>query len=130
MRKTLLPCALLLAITGCDNSTTMETPKDIELTAPAAGQGFQLAVPAYEVPAGHEVQGCYFFKAPDLNNGQPYFVNMIELAQNPGSHHMNIFRQNTIVAPDPNDPSVGLKGPNADGTGSVISMDGKGACFK
>jgi hypothetical protein len=108
--------ALALAVAGCNNPPA---PGDVTLDPPA--KGFQLAVPPYDVPSGTEIQACYFFKVPDVNNGQPFYVESIQVAQNPGSHHMNIFRQNTIVH---------LQGPNPDGTGSVVSMNGTGECFK
>lgn len=94
-------------------------PIDVQLAPP--DNGFQLTTDPIEVPRGKEIQACFFYKVPDINNGQPYFVDRIEVAQNPGSHHMNLFRQKTIV---------NLKGPNADGTGVVISEDGTGECFK
>src|SRR5262245_10107792 len=103
--------ALMVA---CGDGTTTETPVDVTLTMPE--HGFQLGTGVLEVASGEEVQACYFFKAPDLNGGQPYYINKIEVAQNAGSHHMNIFRQATVVD---------LKGPNADGTGEVISKGGK-----
>ncbi len=116
----------LLLFSACDPSNNNNTPDmamnqaiDVKLDPPA--QGFQLATDVNDVAAGEELQACYFFKAPDLNNGQPYFVNKIEVAQNVGSHHMNIFRQGTIT---------GLQGPNPDGTGSVVSKNGMGQCFK
>ena len=100
----------LALLVGCGDTNTPATPVDVSLAAP--DHGFQLGTGVLEVGSGEEVQACYFFKAPDINNGQPYYVNRIEVAQNAGSHHMNVFRQATVVPPDPNNPSVGLKGPN------------------
>lgn len=97
----------------------MAIAPDVVLAKP--DHGFQLATDSTPVPSGQELQACYFFKAPDLNNGQPYYVNKIEVAQNVGSHHMNLFRQGTVAA---------LKGPNADGTGKVEGWNGMGPCFK
>jgi hypothetical protein len=50
---------------------------------------------------------------PDLNNGQPYWVDHIRLGTNPGSHHMNVFRVKTIVnlgTPDQGDYVHGVNG--------------------
>jgi hypothetical protein len=106
---------LIALIAGCSNNPP--APVDVTLAPPS--QGFQLATPEFDVASGTEVQACYFFKAPDIANGQDYYVNKIEVAQNPGSHHMNVFRQNTIV---------GLKGPNADGTGVVSNVRDETHC--
>src|SRR4051812_33899010 len=111
--------AVSLLLCGCDPAPPTPTPTELSLAKP--DHGFQLGTDAMDVPSGKELQACYFFKVPDLNNGQPFYVNKIEVAQYAGSHHMNLFRQGTIT---------GLKGPNADGTGSVVSWDGMGACFK
>jgi len=86
-------CALLL-LAGCpgpDNTNVV----DVHLDAPAAGKGFQLSIPAFAVAAGTEVQSCYFFKIPG-NPGDDVWVDHYEIAQTTGSHHMNIFRVNTI----------------------------------
>jgi hypothetical protein len=40
---------------------------------------------------------------PDLNHGQPYYMDEFEIALNDGSHHMNIFRVKTLVDLKPED---------------------------
>src|SRR5262245_56813143 len=57
-----------------------------------AADCFSLRTPVFEVASGAELQDCYFVETPDLNNGQPYWVDRIHTAINPGSHHMNVFR--------------------------------------
>lgn len=65
-------------------------------------QGFSLRIPKFDVPSGSQAQNCYFVKVPDLNgDGSPFWVNRIEMAQNPGSHHLNVFRVRTIVGLGP-----------------------------
>jgi hypothetical protein len=88
--KTILP---LLLLAGCNPQNNNVT--DVQLKAPAPGTGFQLAVPAFSVPAGTETQACYFFTIPG-NAGDDVWVNHYEIAQTTGTHHMNIFRVNTI----------------------------------
>jgi hypothetical protein len=63
--------------------------------APPAGQGFQLAVAPFDVPAGTDTQRCYFFAVPG-GPEQEVWVNKYEIAQPEGSHHMNLFRVNTV----------------------------------
>jgi hypothetical protein len=63
----------------------LEAPKTAEL-------GWQFAVEPFEVPSGEEAQNCYFFEVPyDV----PVYASRITMAQNDGSHHMNIFRIRT-----------------------------------
>ncbi len=69
---------------------------DVSLAAPPAGEGFQLAVPPFQVPAGQEIQSCYFFTVPGATQGADVWVNHYEVAQTTGSHHMNVFRVKTI----------------------------------
>src|SRR5688572_2609982 len=71
-----------------------------ELEDLTTDKGFSVRIPPYEVPLGSESQRCYFIAAPDLNNGKPYFVSRVMTAMNPGSHHLNVFRVNTIIPPD------------------------------
>jgi hypothetical protein len=104
-------------------------PPAMDVTLPMPASGFQLQTDKADVPMGREWQACFFFKVPDLNKGQPFYVNKVTMAQNVGSHHLNVFRQGTVLAPDPMNANIGLKGPNPDGTGSVVSWDGKGPCF-
>lgn len=59
--------------------------------------GFSYHIQPFEVPAGVETQDCYFVEVPDINNGQDIWIDRFEIGQKTGSHHMNIFRVNTIV---------------------------------
>jgi hypothetical protein len=81
----LLAAALLLC--ACHPIT------DVELAPPTAG--FQLAPAPFEVPMTAETQRCYFITVP---SDTPVYVNAFEIAQNAGTHHMNIFRVRTIRA--------------------------------
>jgi hypothetical protein len=64
-------------------------------------EGFSLRVGPFEVPPNHEVQNCYFVRVPDINNGQPVWIDRVLIAMNVGSHHMNVFKVNTILGLDP-----------------------------
>jgi hypothetical protein len=99
-------------IAGCGGGSN-----DVLLDPPAAGQGFQLNVPKFDVAMGDEVQSCYFFAVPGPV-GQDVWVNHFKLAANAGTHHMNIFRVKTIVE---------LSGQPGD---VVVSKNGTGPCFK
>lgn len=121
--RALLPLAAL-APGGCSGPAAPPTPNDpAHLVAPPTGQGLHMQTDAFSVPAGTELQSCYFFKVSDLASAagfdpmQPVNVHRVEIVQKPGSHHMNLFRVRTIVGLDP------AKGAVQSGT------NGKGPCF-
>jgi hypothetical protein len=64
------------------------------MPAPAPGTGFQIGTPKFDVPAGMEIQDCYFIAMPA---DKETWVQKIQIGQNPGTHHMNIFRRGTQV---------------------------------
>src|SRR5579872_7010813 len=80
---------LLAASWGCgsQNGSTLDPPP--------AGQGFQLHVAPFDVGAGVETQRCYFYAIPGTPD-QEVWVNRYNVVQPEGSHHMNVFRVNTI----------------------------------
>jgi hypothetical protein len=87
-------CGEETAPSGCAGR---DSQGNITLCQPEAG--FQLATPAFEVPQGSEIQDCYFFEVPDPGTDSVY-VNHIEVTQNDGTHHMNLFRVNTVAGLD------------------------------
>jgi hypothetical protein len=109
--RSVLGVVAALGLVGCGDRA------DVFLDPPAAGEGFQLNVPEFDVPAGTEIQACYFFAVPG-NAGDDVWVDHFKLAANTGTHHLNIFRVRTIV---------GLSGQPGD---SVVSTNGMGPCFK
>ncbi|MGH7293675.1 MAG: hypothetical protein ACRELB_02020, partial [Polyangiaceae bacterium] len=94
-----------------------------QLAPPPSGQGIQLMTQAFDVPAGEEVQACYFYKVSDLlaANGmdptQPLDLHRIQIVQKPGSHHMNLFRVRTTTGLDPANGAV------------QVGINGVGQCF-
>ncbi len=61
-------------------------------------QGWSLHIRPFSVPPGVEVQDCYFVAFPDLNgDGSDVWIDRFKMGQRTGSHHMNVFRVNTIV---------------------------------
>jgi hypothetical protein len=81
----------LLTLSGCGADLDRPPPSP-GLAAPT--DGLQLHIPRFTVPAGSEVQHCYYFKLPsdvDLE------VVRFEIAYLQGSHHMNLFRTTTQV---------------------------------
>jgi hypothetical protein len=91
-----LPIVFLLG--GCPE----DDPGVSVLPDLGADQGLSIRIPEFEVAEGAEIQDCYFFAMPEVNGAaQDIWVNRIVTAINPGSHHMNVFRVNTIVNLDP-----------------------------
>lgn len=92
-----LGVVLGLFLVGCGSESDSQEKKgsgvDVELPDPGP-LGWQMSTGVFEVPQGEEVQDCYFFEVPF---DTPVFVNRIQLAHNDGSHHMNVFRVNTIA---------------------------------
>ncbi len=70
-------------------------------------EGWTIHIPAFSVPPGVEVQDCFFVAFPDLNgDGSDVWVDRFTIGQRVGSHHMNVFRVNTILNLDGNDGDV------------------------
>jgi len=90
----LLSFALLAG--ACDQDrpdAPLVEDEDVTLAPPATAEdGFQYVMPPYDVPAGTEVQNCYFFESP---YDEDICIGEITVAQNPGTHHMNVFRLGT-----------------------------------
>jgi len=85
--------ATLLTLTGCGSDDSEPTPpQDVTLPDPGPG-GFQYSTGVFDVPQGDEVQDCYFFELPF---DEPVYFNRITLAQNDGTHHMNVFRVKSV----------------------------------
>ena len=85
------------------------TPGDVVLAPPATrALGWQLGTSAFSLDPGQELQQCFFFEVP---YDEPVFVKHIEIAQNPGTHHMNIFRVRTIRELDGADGTIVADGP-------------------
>src|SRR5262245_36844767 len=61
-----------------------------------AEHGIWIRTPEFSVPAGEEIQDCYFFQVPDLAGGADLMIDRTVLALNSGSHHMNVFRVGTL----------------------------------
>ena len=91
--------ALAVVTIGCGQLKGATPPWTLETLTSASG--FQIALPALQVPYGHEEQTCYFVRVPDLANGQDFWVDRVRMATSIGSHHLNVFRVRTIVDLDP-----------------------------
>ena len=100
--RTLLPAlaaaVAMVSLSSC-KSDEVVTPVDdgnVKLAAPPAGQGYQVVIGPFDVPAGSEVQRNYYQKLP---NDSDIYVTKIEIRYNTGSHHLNIFKSD-VDRPD------------------------------
>ena len=80
-----------LLASACNNTPPAQQAIEVTLAPPDPGQGFQLSIADFEVPGGTEVQDCYFVKAPDVET----WIHRSVIAQNPGTHHLSVFRIGT-----------------------------------
>ena len=116
MRRPLLLSSALLG--GCiwlgDPEKAPFEPWDLPELSPSQGFGFD--IPEFSVAAGEEVQDCYFVVVPGVasTSANPVWVERIVAGLNPGSHHFNVFRVNSIVSLD----------------GAPGTMVHNGECFK
>jgi hypothetical protein len=105
MERRFAVVAALVVFLGCDQGPSQ--PPDYEPPPPGPGpggvetltaeQGWTVHIPPFPVPAGAEVTDCYFLAVPDLNDGQDIWIDQVRIGQRPGSHHLNIFRVNTVI---------------------------------
>ena len=110
----------ILAAVGCGDEKPTAPPDLSAWDPPAVGQGFQLVTDETVVPYGTEEQDCYFFRVGDLaaaaglDATRAVNLHRVQIAQRPGSHHMNIFRVRTVVNLGPDGGAVQR---GQDGTG-------------
>lgn len=114
MRRALLvPAAFLLGACVWWSEPEKKKFEPFELPTLTAAQGFGFRIDEFPVAAGEEVQDCYFVEVPGTGS-DPIWIGKIVAALNPGSHHFNVFRVNTIV--------------NLDGAPGTMVHNGE--CFK
>jgi len=92
--------AATMVLTACGDSESKYEPWLLDPLS--AAEGMWVRTPEFDVAAGEEIQDCYFFQVPAQASGA-LLVDSIELALNPGSHHMNVFRVKTLRNLDPAD---------------------------
>jgi hypothetical protein len=129
--------SLVALLAGCPEETgpnPQPQPQPTGLEPPPSGQGVQIGTGEQPVPAGKEIQNCYFFKVSDLlkdaglPTDKPFNLHKVEAFQNDGSHHMNIFRVKYPLTPEDEGGMDPEKGP-------YLSQDAPpeakgGPCFK
>src|SRR5579872_2612006 len=106
MRK-FVPFILLLfagLIVSCKSTGVIQTDThgvnadgNVWMNPPPTGQGLQIAVEPFPVPADSEVQGDFYLHIP---TDVPFDVGRIEIAMNQGTHHMNMYRSTVAWPPD------------------------------
>jgi hypothetical protein len=89
---------LALSLAACGDNNSPFEPWYLDDLTPE--QGLSIRTPEFDVAAGEEIQDCYFFTIPSTVS-DPLWIDRFELALNPGSHHMNVFRVGEIRNLDP-----------------------------
>ncbi|HVV84887.1 MAG TPA: hypothetical protein VHE35_17605 [Kofleriaceae bacterium] len=125
-----LAFAAPLTASSCGDNLTNDPdfqPWILDDLAPA--DGLSIRTPEFDVAAGQEVQDCYFFQIPADEPDGTLWVDHLQLALNPGSHHMNVFRVGELrnLKPADGDP-VDLG--SVQGTVIHGGTPGTGECWK
>jgi len=118
---------------GCPEETNPNPNPNEDLVAPPAGEGVQIGTGEQPVPAGKEVQNCFFFKVSELlkqaglDESKPFNLHRVQAFQNDGSHHMNIFRVKTLTS----EAEGGMNPEKSPYLSADAAPDAKGGpCFK
>jgi hypothetical protein len=96
----------MIAFTACEKAieyNVADIPEDFTpLAKPAAGEGYQLHLPAFPIPANFERE---FFCRMPLNNPEEFLATGFEVKMRPGSHHLILYNFEDIN--DPLAPKTG-----------------------
>ena len=76
---------------GSGGSSSQQQPPIEPLAPPAAGQGFQVKIPAFGLNNQPEREGCLFVRLP---NTEPIYMSGYEIHMRPGSHHFIVYSYN------------------------------------
>ncbi len=102
----LAPAGILsasLLLTGCPDLLAKLLPQPgpaadtFALAPPPAGEGVQIHIGPFDVPAQKELQQNFYMK---LASDQDVDVNRVQVAMRDGSHHLNLFKSPTEDVPD------------------------------
>ncbi|TAE56184.1 MAG: hypothetical protein EAZ89_04935 [Bacteroidetes bacterium] len=106
LRTAPLLLAALLSLAACEQKFVYDEPVPdnfLPLEPPAAGEGYQVHVPAFPIPAQFERE--YFVRLP-VGNTTDVLINRYQVSLRPGTHHLilSAFQDEN----DPNLPPVGV----------------------
>ncbi|MDB5097012.1 MAG: hypothetical protein JWM80_1433 [Cyanobacteria bacterium RYN_339] len=87
MRRS-IPMVFLLA-SCAPAGTIIPVDQAWDLPAPPAGEGVQVTIGPFDVPANSEVQKNFFMKLPVDHD---VMVNRVQIGYPKGSHHLNLFK--------------------------------------
>jgi hypothetical protein len=97
-RSVMLALAMSICmLSSCKEEPTSAESHDVTLAPPPAGQGIQVVIGPFDVPQGQEVQKNFYQKLPIDSE---IYVTKVEFRFNAGSHHLNIFKSDSIDLAD------------------------------
>lgn len=125
--KYLIACLLLVTIFSCEKSFDYEVadvPYFEGLAAPATGEGHQIHIPAFPIPANYERE---IFLRMNVGNTEDIYVTKFEALCRPGTHHLIAYGYENEN--DPMNPEVGvMRDQNLpDGRGNFTITMGSGS---
>lgn len=107
MKKVLLLLLIVpfFALSSCSTEPTttidnfsFDADRNVMLTPPPPGEGFQVELGPWDVPYALDgQQRDYYITMP---NEEDFYVGKIEIAMNEGTHHMNFFRTKVQLPED------------------------------
>jgi hypothetical protein len=101
LAKTTLAASILIGIVACTKTwdyNPADIPSDfVPLPKPAAGEGYQLHVPAFPVPPHFERE--WFMRVP-VGNTEEVYMTGYEVRQRENSHHVIAYQFADELAPD------------------------------
>ncbi|MFA5833246.1 MAG: hypothetical protein WDA22_07195 [Bacteroidota bacterium] len=98
--KKYLSILLLTLLFSCKRETPVEpdpSASDVHLAPPPAGQGVQVSIAPFTVKAGEELQRNYYTTLPSDSD---IYITKVQFSYNPGSHHCNVFRTDSVKKTD------------------------------
>ena len=82
-------CLSICCVSACGSPDSPPDSRYDAYTLPPPAHGVQIQTPEFSVPAGQEIQHCYWFKLPSDADLDVVNIQVRYLA---GSHHMNLFQ--------------------------------------
>jgi hypothetical protein len=88
---------------ACSGQQVPAAADESLLASPPPGAGVQIGTTEADIQPGTDQQDCHFFqvaelaRAGGLDPARPLNLHRVQIAQRPGTHHLNLFRVRTVL---------------------------------